>query len=252
MGHYYSGTPVVTENLVFYLDAANMKSYPGSGGNWYDMTKGYTATIHGFSVGSTNPLYLESETSESTFYTRVYHDTWMDNTFGISGSGGWSIEEIVMIYTTDYPQCACGATCGHGYEDAGVGFNWQHTSDIEDNYYVQLNASGHSGNNSHKASGAMTVSSKFKQLNKWLHRVWYWDMGNEYNGVWINGEYCDQISIANLGGWSCYNSGDDLQLGTLHGWKHNGRRSIVRIYNKVLNGNEIRQNFNATRGRFNM
>lgn len=36
---YKNGPKVVTEGLIAYLDAANTKSYPGSGTTWYDLTK---------------------------------------------------------------------------------------------------------------------------------------------------------------------------------------------------------------------
>lgn len=42
------GPHIVTDGLVLYLDAANPKSYPGSGNIWYDLSKnGINATLNG-------------------------------------------------------------------------------------------------------------------------------------------------------------------------------------------------------------
>ena len=35
---YKYGPSIVTDGLVFYVDAGNSKSYPGSGTTWYDLS----------------------------------------------------------------------------------------------------------------------------------------------------------------------------------------------------------------------
>ncbi len=35
---FHHSPRIVTDGLVLYLDAANSKSYPGSGTNWYDLS----------------------------------------------------------------------------------------------------------------------------------------------------------------------------------------------------------------------
>ena len=39
MSTSFSFKPIVTDGLVLYLDAANTKSYTGTGTTWYDLTK---------------------------------------------------------------------------------------------------------------------------------------------------------------------------------------------------------------------
>jgi len=36
---YNTFTPIVTNGLVLYLDAGNLKSYPGTGTSWLDLSK---------------------------------------------------------------------------------------------------------------------------------------------------------------------------------------------------------------------
>ena len=52
MATEYNNPKMVMDNLVLYLDAANTKSYPGSG-TWNDISgKGHTATINGATYNS--------------------------------------------------------------------------------------------------------------------------------------------------------------------------------------------------------
>jgi hypothetical protein len=57
---YYNGPKAVTDGLTVCLDAANTKSYPGSGTAWYDLTgNGYTGTLsNGAVYGSGNGGYI--------------------------------------------------------------------------------------------------------------------------------------------------------------------------------------------------
>lgn len=49
---------VVTDGLVLYLDAANQKSYPGSGTSWFDLTNNSNFIISGPDFVSTNPAHF--------------------------------------------------------------------------------------------------------------------------------------------------------------------------------------------------
>ena len=49
------GPKIVTDGLILYLDAANVRSYPGSGTTWYDLTQNdYNATLVGPTFASEN------------------------------------------------------------------------------------------------------------------------------------------------------------------------------------------------------
>ena len=50
----YTGPQIITDGLVFYLDAANPKSYPGSGTNWKDIVINNNGTLTNGPTFSTN------------------------------------------------------------------------------------------------------------------------------------------------------------------------------------------------------
>ena len=43
----HGGPDIITDNLIFYLDAASKKSYPGSGTTWTDLIGGVNVTLSG-------------------------------------------------------------------------------------------------------------------------------------------------------------------------------------------------------------
>ena len=47
MALIHSSLPIVSDNLVLYLDAANPKSYSGTGATWSDMLGGNDITLTG-------------------------------------------------------------------------------------------------------------------------------------------------------------------------------------------------------------
>jgi hypothetical protein len=62
MGIGYN-TSVVRDGLVLYLDAANSKSYPGSGTTIYDLVNNYNSTMYGV-THNTNGYFSFAGTGE--------------------------------------------------------------------------------------------------------------------------------------------------------------------------------------------
>ena len=75
-----------------------------------------------------------------------------------------------------------------------------------------------------------------------------WNRSANTVSLYINGVYQGGGSTPITTGTALYDGGG-INFGTLYGWKHYGRRSILRIYNRVLSQPEISTNFYALRGR---
>lgn len=86
----YSRAGVVLGGLVLYLDAANKKSYPGSGTTWFDMSGNrYTGTLNGvdYDPSNQNSFTWNNLTDNVTFgsslgltYTNATVCFWMKTT----------------------------------------------------------------------------------------------------------------------------------------------------------------------------
>jgi hypothetical protein len=74
----HAGPDIVTDELVVYLDAANPKSYAGSGSVWYDNLKGNSATLISAPVFSAegNGSFLINTTDYATL---PFDDTLITN-----------------------------------------------------------------------------------------------------------------------------------------------------------------------------
>lgn len=240
---------IVTDGLILCLDAADKKSYSGSGTTWYDRSgNGNNATKQ---VGTFNSKgYFDSvetvDYADRLEFT-VGHSTSLNDAFSVT-SGGWSIEEIVRIDDNTYPEAAAGTVVSNAaYSSGGVGFDWNHG---EYNTTFEMGV----GNNVGQAAGYdvsfnYNLPTKFQALGQWLHRSLYWDRDSDVMGFYYNGEHIASTSIAAVSGQTLYDGGG-ISIGTLYGWRHHGARAAFRAYNRVLTADEVTQNFNAQRGRF--
>ena len=60
------GPRIVTDGLVLHLDAANRKSYPGSGSTWYDLSgNGNNGTISGATYSASNKCFNYDGTDDT-------------------------------------------------------------------------------------------------------------------------------------------------------------------------------------------
>lgn len=68
-------------------------------------------------------------------------------------------------------------------------------------------------------------------------------------GAYVNGVYCGSINISVLSGKPLYD-GSGINWGVIYGWRHDGARWGMKIYNRLLTSEEILQNYNATKNRY--
>ena len=240
---------LITDGLVLCLDAADKKSYSGSGSTWTDRSgNGNNATIN---IGSFNSKgYFDSvetvDYADRLEFT-IGHSTSLNDAFSVT-SGGWSIEEIVRIDDNTYPEAGAGTVVSNGaYSSGHVGFDWNHGS-----YNTQFQMGA--GNNVGEAVGYdarffHNLPTKFQTLGQWLHRSLYWDRDSDVMGFYFNGEHIASTSISAVSDQTLYDGGG-ISIGTLYGWRHQGARAAFRAYNRVLTAAEVLQNYNATKSRF--
>jgi hypothetical protein len=76
----YIGPHIVTEGLVFALDAASPRSYPGSGTTWYDLITGIT-----FTPDNNTPVFNTSGIAYVDFEASSNPGDNLKSTSGYSG-----------------------------------------------------------------------------------------------------------------------------------------------------------------------
>lgn len=221
---YSYGKGIVTDGLVFYVDAANSNSYPGSGTDWADLSGSTTATLtNGPTYSSNNGGYIDFDGSND--YVDV---TGID----VSALSAFTLE--AWVYPTGTSDQSVFGQFGGGtnsfllYWDVGdgaLGFDFI----IQDSTYRRIGTTIANGS-----------------LNAWNHVV------GTYSGsqlqLYVNGS---SIGTSSTGGTINNNSGFRLGADQSSGQRPlNGNIAAAKVYNKALSSAEVTQNYNALKNRF--
>lgn len=247
---YNNGSQIVKNGLVCYLDASNTKSYPGSGTTWYDLSKnnnhGSISLGEFINVGPSS--YIRNTGGVSDFFTVTVANSTSLNTALTTTTGGWTIEEIIWTNSVTYPEADAGSVASSpAYGVGATGFDWNHGI---------VNTSFKFGQASNSAGGyeddvTISVGAPYNSLNAWRVRTMIWNRGANTNYLYINGALIGTASTPNTAGTAIYD-GDGIIFGSLYGWKHNGRRASIKIYNFPFTSTQVATNFAAFKYRFGL
>ena len=246
------GGDFVKEGLVLYLDAANPKSYPGTGNTWYDLSGNGNNTSIGVAEFSTNHfISIESPGYADRLEFSTPHSISLNDCFNVT-SGGWSIVELIKIGDATYPESMAGSVISNvAYGTSRIGFDWNHGNSMGlDKIKMGVSTSSNL-NSSYEIQGLISLDDNSSLINTWLLRTFYWDRDIGEMGVYVNGKYQGGIDINSTSGRTLYDGGG-ISWGHLYGWRHDGARTLMKVYNKVLTETEVKQNYNALKGRFNL
>lgn len=233
MGVAY-GPPMNAQGLVFHIDAANVKSYGGSGTTIYDLSGQRNTSIltNGATFDSSNRGsfvfdgtndYIENTTPSLgiTGNVAVTLSAWIYFT-GTNGAGGYN---SILTY-------GGGPTAG---DTVSIG--------LYDNYRVSFSMNG--GQN--VVTNTNTISN-----NIWYNIAIVKTPGpaDTTTKIYVNGQ---EQAIASASSTTPNVVATVLRVGK---WVNDasyyfqGKISQASIYNATLSTAEIRQNFNAIRGRY--
>jgi hypothetical protein len=224
------GPNIVTDELVLALDAANPKSYPGSGTTWKDLTR--------FTDGSlvNGPTYSSDKGGNLVFdgandYCQVTSDG-----FGRFNSQTYTVEAWVNPDSNNADSCI---------------FSYDYTSHVEPYYSTQLRFTTLGRiflgwNNGSSYQSLITDFSFTYPQGEWQHVVGVYASGRQeiiHNGILIkSGTATDTITFYNQEVWvgrMNYSSG-----------YFDGKIASVKHYTEALSLEQIQQNYNATKHRF--
>jgi len=232
---------IVTDGLVLCLDAANPKSYPGTGTTWTDLSSNaYSITaVNGVGYSSSNGGYLTFDGLDDHCHTNVTPNNFAWTPNGSIGMQSMSIE--MWVQSSD--------TTGRFYTKPWNG-SGQYNVWIDPGYFYLLTDTA-----SKQINFGRTLSN-----GTWTHLVVWAD--NVNMGYYINGDEYSSSQAHTLIGDIPSSGNNETKMGlmTLYpygtGWGGNtthaieGNLAVAKIYNTVLSSERVIQNFNALRGRF--
>lgn len=233
----FIGPNIINDGLVVSLDAANSKSYPGSGTTWYDLsgennnaTLLNTPTFSNLNGGSLNfdgvneggQISSNSLINSST----ITIDTWIRLDTGFNGG------QIV----------ARDDTSNTGNFTASRVFQWTIGGDRKMNI-VLFNSSN------------SIIFIHYREDYIFQNSTWYnlvLVVGNGTLSAYNNSEYFFNTTFSGT-----FNTSSPIPLYIATREERllaciNADIPIVRYYNRALSKEEIQQNYNATKGRFGL
>ena len=225
----YTGPNIVTDGLVLALDAANTKSYISGSTTWNDLSgNGYNFTNYGANFAN-NTFIFNSSSSQ------YMQGSVSSNQMGLYSSS-YTVETICSCFT---PSTVNGAvfsftnSSGLVYGTMGLvsrGNNGFMISNYGDDYYF----------------GGSLIA------NQWYNATAVFDINASTFIMYINGVY-NYTSAANIHSLTSQPS-NYIKIGKYDygGSYWNGNISIIKIYNRALSAQEVLQNYNGQKSRFNL
>jgi hypothetical protein len=229
--HY--GPRTITNGLVLALDAANSKSYPGSGTTWTDLSGlGNTGTL------TNGPTYSGANGGSLVFDGINEYVLVSSNASIPYGSTARTVSIWFYTNTTTWEDDANNLFYyGAGSDGASFG--------IDFSTYPSMEVYTWGG-----AGRDLTFSTTYSQVG-WKN------ITVTYNGsttilIYENGGFTQTLTLTS----ACNTSSSDVYIGAINpsllSAYYDGKIAQASIYNRALSATEIQQNYNALKGRFSI
>lgn len=230
MRQNYYGGPIVTEGLIYMLDAANLVSYA-------------SGSTTGYSLTGSNSSSLFNGTAYDTDFSPTFRfdgsDDYIeleDNLLGQIGSGDvpYTLEAWVKVKTLPPGATTSGCSIiGHANQ-YGIGMQ---AVNLGSQLYINFGARSNSNFDNNTAL----------DLDTWYH-VLCTHVNNSSNKIYINGKLDatgTSLQITNTSAKMQIGWADTRIIG-----RYGGDIALVRVYNKSFTDDEALQNFQAEQHRF--
>lgn len=224
---YSNGPRIATDGLVLHIDAANTRSYPGSGTAWNDLSANQNnATLYSsptYNTANKGSIVLNGSTQ--------YGD--IPNIASLNITGNISLETWIYPIGNSSVQNVISKSS----QSQNTGYIYPRTDNGWTNSVFYLHIGGWS-----------TLSATWPSRNAWHHTVGVYDGAKMY--IYINGV----LSTSKNQTGNISTNTNNLAIGNQPGFSeyYNGRVAKCAVYNRALSATEIKQNYNATKGRYNL
>jgi hypothetical protein len=225
---------IVTDGLVLCLDAGNSKSYPGSGTTWTDLSgNGNNGTL-------TNGPTYSSDNGGSIVFDGVNDYISLGKSFISTGEIGSGDISYTLEAWFNYSGTPGGTTSG-----------WSLIGNASQ-YGIGMQLMGNKINFGYRSNSNFYSTSTLSAGN-WYHVVCTREAGNStyLNRIYINGQWDATYNTNNY--LDVTNTTVEMQIGwadTRITGRYNGNIAIAKLYNTFLTDEQVLQNYNATKSRF--
>ena len=231
------GSPIITNGLIFYVDAANYNSYINGSTTWYDLspTKNNSTITAAPTFNSANggSLLFDGSSQSASSSLALGSDSDLYFTFS-----SWfkpvnlNVAAYVFSRGRDQPFA-----------------NWSLELGIlgDNKYTVGATQVVGASEISYSTTGSSAITSP-----NWVNLTGVYDRGNIATGIklYINGVLESSSSITNNNLRSSITGASICQIQTNE--YANAYVGSTLVYNRVLSAAEILQNYNATKDRFGL
>lgn len=229
---------IVTDGLVFYVDAGNEDSYPGSGTTWTDLIEGVNGTLtNGPTYNSGNGGYIDLDGSNdlvefgNTGIEIKCMNCWFHIDAQVTSSTtrfGFLSFDTTGVSSDPQGGCAFGSASGYATNETFMMLDGTSAGDYGRTYIKDNIPAG------------------------WNNIVMNWN-GSSYD-IWLNNSKKTAYTGTDNNADVALITSNDLALGGSF-WKSgdtpfNGRWALFSIYNSSLTDAQITQNYNALKNRF--
>jgi len=222
-----AGPSIVTNSLVFNVDAANVSSYSGTGNVWNDLSGSNNIKFYSSSAYNVNANPTFSSDGGGSLVTTGIFGKSINNS-GITGSVARSMEAWVKFNSV-----AGNAVISIGGQSASQLYELMaYSNNLIEHYW-----------------GNFTQSSTVLATNTWYHIVIIYD-GTTNHYIYINGV---QVGISATPTLNTSNTPIYVGPAVTTTWgAFDGKIAALRIYNRALTSSDVTNNFNVLKTRFGL
>jgi hypothetical protein len=221
---------ITTDGLMVYLDAANTRSYPGTGNTWYDLKGNRNFNL------INNPPFIANSAGGSIGFTAANSHNATANSLPLLTT--WTVEVWIFhtgLSTGTYPAIIC-----ERYNNTTLNFALFSPNYSVSNFQLQT---GYYTSNNWFWTNEYAIAQ-----NNWYHAVGTYDGSNVK--LYVNSVL--QLTTAS----TTAPTKSDLGIYLMRRWDspdfYGGSLNTVKIYNRALTSQEIVQNYNATKKRYGL
>jgi len=241
---------IVMSDLVLYLDAANIKSYSGSGTTWNTLSSTpATITVQNLSSGTvsgTNSYITFSATSATDVvtYYQITGTSITSNTINLTLEACINIDNF---FASAGQPTECRPISPRTFEgNSPIGFGIRNGIISAEINTTDVIAKINGWFTSATANTACTTGT-------WIYVSQVTDDSAKTLRTFVNGSLVSTITYTGTPRWSPGGEGFLIGRGFYGGTlNYSGKVAFVRFYNRTLTDAELLQNFNALRGRFDL